>query len=86
MNSGDESDSKSSDHNELDDWLLLTELLNVEVKARDKKKIWQRQYIDFDKLYYDDDGHQVQMSVTKTMDSSVTSVSKPHQRQMSSEM
>ena len=63
------SQTESSDHNELDDWLLLTELLNDEVKGRDKKKIWQRQYIDFDKLYYGGDDHQVQMSVTKTMGS-----------------
>ena len=79
LNSSDDSDSE---HNELDDLGLLSELLNDEVKDKDKKKIWQRQFIDLNKLYYGNDDHQVQMSVTNTKDSSVTHVSKPPQRKI----
>ena len=82
LNSSDDSDSESSEHNELDDLGLLSELLNDEVKDEDKKKIWQRQFIDLNKLYYGNDGNQVQMSVTKTKDSSVTHVSKPPQKKI----
>ena len=66
----------------MDNLGLLSELLNDEVKDKDKKKIWQRQFIDLNKLYYGNDDHQVQMSVTKTKDSSVTDVSKPPQKKI----
>ena len=38
LNSSDESDSDSSDHNKLDDFGLLFELLNDEFMDRDKRK------------------------------------------------
>ena len=39
LNSSDDSDSESSEHNDMDNLGLLSELLNDEVKDKDKKKI-----------------------------------------------
>ena len=80
LNSDDgESDS---DNNDLADLGLLSELLNEEVTDKWKKKIWQRQFIDFHKLYYGKDDSHVEMVVRKTKSNATTSVSKKPQRKI----
>ena len=71
LSSEGESDSEPTDLNDLG---LLTELLNDEVTDKWKKKLYQQQYVDFNKLYYDRDDHQVHMVVKKNRGNSITSV------------
>ena len=71
-----DSDGESDSDSELDDLGLLTELINDEVNEKWKKKIWKREFVDFNKLYYGKDESQVQMFVKKSKESSVTSVTK----------
>ena len=69
LSSNGASDSEPTDLNDLG---LLTELLNDEVNDKWKKK-YQQQYVDFNKLFYGRDDHQVHMVVKKNKGNSITS-------------
>ena len=79
LSSDGESDSEPTGLNDLG---LLTELLNDEVSDKWKKKIYQQQYVDFNKLYYGRDDHQVHMVVKKNKGNSITSVTKKPPRKI----
>ena len=79
LSSDGESDSESTD---LNDIVLLSELLNHEVNYKWKKKIYQRQFADFNKLYYGRADHQVHIVVKKNKGNSVRSVTKKPPRKI----
>ena len=77
LSSDGESDSESTDLNDLG---LLTQLLNHEVNDKWKQKIYQRQFVDFNKLYDGRDDHHI--VVKKNKGNSVTSVTKKPPRKI----